>query len=211
LPEAFRACDHGVGDRRRLDRRHAGVEAHDLDVVDGRQPPAQVAQAARRQHQRVAAGDDHLPDLRVGGDVGEGGVQLFRRQVGQPLGPDHLAAEAEPAIDRAGVGGFQQHAVGIAVDDPLDRAVGLVADRIAGLAGAFQQLGLAGHELAGDRVGFVGRIDQRRHVRGDRHGVARRHGLEGRQPLGSDQAGFGQGRGAAEGAGGGHEARDMAD
>ena len=83
-----------------------------------------VGQPARREHQRIAAGQDHLPDRRVGGDVGEGGVQLGGRQRRGLAGPDHLAAEAEAAVDRAGVGHLQQHPVRVAVHDAADRRCG---------------------------------------------------------------------------------------
>ena len=79
------------------------------------------AQAARRQDQRIAAGDDHLPDLGPARDIGERGLKRVGGERAEPLRPDHLAAEAEAAIDRADVDELQQHAVGIAVDDALDR------------------------------------------------------------------------------------------
>ena len=67
---------------------------------------------------------------------------------------------------------LQQHAVGITVDNALDRAVGGVADRV----GQFfrQGIGLAqiGHKLAGDRIMRIGWIDQRRDRRGDRQRIA---------------------------------------
>ena len=204
--------DQLVGDHLRLDGRNAGVEAHHLHVVDPRQPGHHVAQAARRQDEAVAAGDDDLPDVRALGDVGHGGVQRLRRQRAQALGPDHLAAEAEPAVDRAGVVDLQQAAVGIAVDDPLDRRVGEVADRVGGLPRAGRDSSAVGRdELARDRVVRIGGVDQVGHGRRDRHGILRRHPLQRRQALGRDQAGVGQGLGAAKGPGGGHgvEGRHM--
>ena len=53
------------GDPLRRDHRHAGVEAHDLDVIDRAEPRHQRRDAARRSDQGIAAGDDHLPDLRM--------------------------------------------------------------------------------------------------------------------------------------------------
>ena len=51
------------------------------------------------------------------------------------------------------------------------------------------QLALMRHELAGDGVGLIGRLDQGGHVGGDRHRILRRDALKLRQALGRDQAG----------------------
>ena len=63
-------------------------------------------------------------------DVIERGGKRFAREAAAAARPDHLAAEAEPAVDRADMGQLEQHAVGIAMHDPLDRAVRIVGDRI---------------------------------------------------------------------------------
>ena len=52
---------------------------------------------------------------------------------------------------------LEQHAVGIAVHDALDRAVGIVADRIGALLRLRVELGRVRHELARDRIVPVGR------------------------------------------------------
>jgi len=74
--------------------------------------------------------------------------------------PHHFATEAETAIDRADMDGLEQHAVGIAVHDALDRTMGVVADRVGRLLGTDVELGRIGNELARDRVVRIGRIDQ---------------------------------------------------
>ena len=53
-----------VRDPVRLRHRHARMPAQHLDVVDGREGGDEAADAPRRQDQRVAAGQHHLPDLR---------------------------------------------------------------------------------------------------------------------------------------------------
>jgi hypothetical protein len=65
----------------------------------------------------------------MGGEIGQRRVELF---AGQRIaaGADHLAAEAEAAIDRAGMDELEQGTVGIAMHHALDRRMGLVADRI---------------------------------------------------------------------------------
>ncbi len=155
LARALEGFPERLADRIGIDRRDAGVQADDLHMVDAAQPLHDRAEPARREHQRIAAGEDHLPDLRVGGDVAEGNLQRLGRQWLAGHGPDHLAAEAEAAVDGAGVGRLQEHAVRIAVHDPGDRALGLIADRIGQLAGQDLELGLGGDELARDRIGRV--------------------------------------------------------
>jgi hypothetical protein len=88
--------------------------------------------------------------------------------------PDHLATEAKTAIDRADMDGLEQHAIGVAVYDALDRAVGAVTDRIGRLLGTDIELGRVGNELARNRVVWVGRIDQAGDVVRQRQRVARR-------------------------------------
>ena len=66
--------------------------------------------------------------------------------------PDHLTTEAKTAIDRADMDGLEQHAIGVAVHDALDRAVGTVTDRIGCLLGTDIELARVGNELARDRI-----------------------------------------------------------
>ena len=115
------------------------------------------------EHERIAAGEDHLPDLAVGADIVERGIELLARE--RAPAPDHFAAEAKAAIDRADMDGLEQHAVGIAVHDARDRTVRLVADRIGHLLGPRLELSRIGNELARDRVARIGRIDERRRRR----------------------------------------------
>ena len=168
-------------------------------MIDPRQPPHHRLQPPGRQRQRIAAGEDHLPDLGPLGDIGEGGVQGGGIERLGRARSDHLAAEAEPAVGGADVGQFQQHPVGIAVHHPLHRAVASVADGIGVLARRDVQLGRLGQELAGDGVCGIGGVDQVEQGRGHRHGVMRRHPLQRRQPFGVDQAGRRQGLRAAQG------------
>ncbi len=114
----------------------------------------------------------------MGADVVVGRFALPRRQARPAIGPDHLAAKAEPAIDRAGVDELEQHPVGIAVHDPLHRAVRVVADGVGALLRLRHQFRRVGDELARDGViGIVG-VDQVGHRRSDRDGIAGRHLFE---------------------------------
>ena len=194
--EALERPDQRRVDPGRIDHGHAGVEPQNPDMRDRPQRRGDAPEPPGREHERVAAGDHHLPDLVAGGDVGEGGVELGLGQAALPLRADHLAAEAEAAIDRADVERLQQHPVGIAVDDAGDGRVGLVADRVGPLLGRGDEFLGPGDELAADPV--LGAGDQLGHRRGDRHGVARRHPLQRRQSLHGDEAGRGEVAGAAD-------------
>ena len=112
-------------------------------------------------------------------DIGEGLVERRRRKPPSPR-PDHFAAEAEPAIHRAGIDELEQHPVRVAVHDAFDRAVRLVADRVVAFLRFHMQLARIGHELPRDRIVRIGRIDQVGERRRDGDGVARRHALQRR-------------------------------
>ena len=107
-------------------------------------------------------------------DVSERLVERRRRKPAPPR-PDHFAAEAEPAIDGAGIDELEQHPVRVAVHDALDRAVRVVADRVMAFLRLHVQLARIGHELPRDRIVRIGRIDQVGERRRDGDGVARRH------------------------------------
>src|SRR6476660_8379261 len=96
-----------------------------LDVRNGCDPRYHLFEPARREHQRIAASQHDLPHLEMSGDIADRGVELMRRQ-GFGGGADYLAPEAEAAINRADVGELEQHAVGIAVHDAIDRTVRVV-------------------------------------------------------------------------------------
>ncbi len=148
------------------------MKPQDFDVRQRGQTPRQRRQAARRNRERIAAGDDHLPDFLVFGEIGEGRVE--RRVVEDPLRSraDAGAAKTEAAIDRADAGEFEQHAVGIAMDQSLDRLMGAIADRVGVFLGQEPQFVGARQELAAD--GIVWARDQAGDRFRQRDAVARR-------------------------------------
>ncbi len=170
--------------------RHAGVDANDLDVFDGRKRRHYRAQAARRQHQRIAAGKDHLPDRRIVADVIEGAIERRAAKRFGFVGPDPLAAETEAAIDSADMRELQQHAVGIPMHDALNRAVGVVADWVGAFFGPLIEFGGVRHELACDGVVWID--DQIGERWRQRHGIARGNRVEVRASLGRHQTGIRQ-------------------
>ena len=97
---------------------------------DGGELVGRFGEAPRRRGERVAAGEDHLPDVVARSDVGECPIERLRRQRAGPARADRLAAEAEPAIDRTDADELEQHAVRVAMDEALAGRVRLVADRI---------------------------------------------------------------------------------
>ena len=105
-------------------------------------------------------------------DIIERRRQLGRAQA-RALGPDILAAEAEAAIDRAGMMRLQQHAVGIAMDDAFERrkARGRRWDRRSS-SGAVESSAACGTNCRAIGSSAASPVDKRRHVRRDRDGVA---------------------------------------
>ena len=181
-----RQCrDEGGADPPRLGDRHAAVKADHREMRDRLEPANDRSDAARRQQQRVAAGDDDLPDLGMRGDVIEGAAE--RRRLEQPVAPaDLLAAEA----DRADQDRLQQHPVRVAMDQAGQRRPALVADRVGPVVGRGVELGGPRHELRRDRVDRVGRIDQRRHLVGQRDGKFLGDPAQFLRPLRRDEAAF---------------------
>jgi hypothetical protein len=179
------------GDEAGVCHRHAGVDAHSLDMRDGAEGGEDRAEPAGGEHQRVAAREDHLADRGPGADVGVGRLELSLPQH-PAIGADALAAEAEPAIDGAGEQGLEKCAVGVAVDDALHGALRVIADRVGVLVIPHPRLVRVGDVLRGDGVGRVRSVDQPRDMRGDGDGVACRDRGEGFGLLGAHQPGGGE-------------------
>src|SRR5262249_15709931 len=91
---------------------------------------------------------------------------------------DHLATEAEPAVDRADVGELEQRAIGVAMNDATKRAVPPVTDRVGGFLPARVELGCRRHELARGWIVWIGCVDQLGNGRRDRDGVLRGNALQ---------------------------------
>src|SRR5688500_10003937 len=68
----------------------------------------------------------------------------------------------------------------------------MVADRVVALDRPAMKLLRIGEELAGDGIARVVRVDQGRHGRADRHGIAGRNALQLREKLRRDKSGVGQ-------------------
>ncbi len=153
------------------------MKSNHLNMIDAGQSLHDRCNAPRREHERIAPGEDHFPDVRTRGDIGESGVQRLARQRFGPSWPYHLAAETEAAIDRAGVGDLQEHAIRIAVHDPFHRTVRLIPDGVGRLNRQHVQFGRVGRELPGDRIVRIVGVDQCGQGWRDRHRVLRRHAL----------------------------------
>ncbi len=130
------------------------------------------------EDERIAARDDDLADARVRAQIGDrlGEVGAGERPLARQR---EAAAGAVPAVDRAAVGGEEQGAVRVAVDDRPHRPADVLAERIAQIAGRALRLLRCRDRLDADRAGGVGRIDER--------GVVRRHG-HARPPVGEGEA-----------------------
>ena len=76
------------------------------------------------------------------------------------------------------------------MDDAGHRRMQLVTDRVGPVLRVFLQLGGIGHKLRRDRVGRIGRIDQRRHLVGDRDREPLRDKAQFALPLRRDKTAF---------------------
>ena len=168
-----RCSHHFRTDTRGIGNGDTGVDADDLDVIDGGKISHDFGKPSRRQHQGIAAGQDHFPDFIVGPDIVERGLISVLGKRGGFARSDHFAAEAEAAIDRADMHELEQHAVGITMHDAGDRRMCVVADWIGALAWCSHQLLRARNELPRDGIGGIIGIDQRGNVGRHRNRIAR--------------------------------------
>ncbi len=186
---------HGLGHTLRRGHRHAGVPAERLHVGDFCQRLGRLGDAAGRKRQRVAAGQDDLPDRRARPHIVERRGEVGRAQQARAR-TDTFAAKAEPAIDRANRDQFDQYPVGIAMHQSVDRAHCIVADWIVALGGMALKLPPVGNELARDRVVGVAGLNERGERRAEADRIALRDRLELREPLRRSEPRFDEGLGS---------------
>src|SRR5215471_12147361 len=156
-------------DPSRIDYRHPRVKPDDAEMRHLIEGVHDLPKPTRRQKQRVAAGDNHLPDLRALAYVVEGTIERRLIEYGGFLADD-FPTEAKAAIDRAQQNWFQQYSVRITVNDAGNGRPTLVADGVATFLRRCGKLRDVRHKLRRDRVIGVARVDQLGDVVGHRDG-----------------------------------------
>ena len=127
------------------------MPADDREVLDPVQHLHQRPRPAGREHERIAARQDHLGDFGMLADIDRRRRDLGLRHGTVAIGSDHFAAEAEATIDRADAHQLQQHPIGVTMNEPEHRAVGVIADRIGPLDWGDVEFARGGDELPGNR------------------------------------------------------------
>ena len=146
--------------------RHAGADPDDLDVGDLPEAAESRLEQLRRQGQAVTAGDEDVTDLRGPPDVVELRLELAPVEV--LLGvADDPAPGAVAAVARALGRDQEQDPVGVAVDQPGDRAVAILRQRVLHHPGEGAQLRTDRDDLAADRIVRVVGVDEADEVRRD--------------------------------------------
>ena len=119
----------------RVDNRDPRMYANNTQVVDNVQRADGLPKASGRQQERIAPGQNDFPYLRPRPNVVQcrkyflGGQWLF------PLA-DVLPPKTIAAVDWECLEELEQDAIGVAMDDSLDRTKCFVADRVSVLAGS---------------------------------------------------------------------------
>ena len=91
-------------------------------MLDRAQPAEQPVELVVADGQRIAAREQHVADFGVLFEIGQRLFPLAGRElVFAARIADHARARAIAAIGRAGAGGQEQHAVGIAMDQARAR------------------------------------------------------------------------------------------
>ena len=138
-----------------------------------------------------------LPHAGSRADIVERGGKVGRAESALARA-DPFAAKAEAAIDRASRDQLDQHPVGIAMHQPMNRAHRVVADRVVALGGVADELARVGHELPRDRVGGIAGLNQRGQRRRDGDRIAPGDGLKLRESFRAGEPRIDQGSGGGE-------------
>jgi hypothetical protein len=145
---------------------HARADADDLDVGDGPQAAEDHVHQLGGQHHRVAAGEQHVADLRRALDVVDLGVELGPAE-GLRRVADDAAAGAVAAVAGALGGDEHQHPVGVAVDEAGHGGVLVLGQAVFHHRLEGHHLAVGGDDLLADgAVGVVG-VDEAGEVGGD--------------------------------------------
>ena len=148
------------GHAHRAGHRDAGAEADHLYRRDRRDLGEQLLEPGVGEQEGVAARDQHVAHLGVLAQVGDGlaqgrAIELALTAAGEP------APRAVAAVDRAAIGGQEQHAVGIPMHDGRRRAGQVLLQRVRELPGPDQRLVGQRDGLPSNRAERVPPIDQR--------------------------------------------------
>ncbi len=163
---------------------HARADADDLDVGDGPQAAEDHVQQFGGQHHRVAAGEEHVADLRRALDVVDLGVKLGPAE-GLGRVANDAAAGAVAAVAGALGGDEHQHPVGVAVDEARHGGVLVLGQAVFHHRLEGHHLAVGGDDLLADgAVGVVG-VDEAGEVGGD---------VDAEKPLGRKGALLGVGQ-----------------
>src|SRR5215831_8541347 len=119
-------------DAARVRNRNPRVEADYPEMRYLVEGADDLADPARSQQKRVAAGDNHFPDLRALPHIAEGAFQCRSVEHSRFLAHD-LSAKTEAAIDRAQQDRLQQYAVRMTMNNARHRRPTFVANRVGKL------------------------------------------------------------------------------
>ncbi len=142
-----------------------------------------ILQTARRKHQRIAAGQNDFPDFRMIADVVERGMVSAVGESAPCPGPTISRRKQNRQYTAQALTSLSKHAIRVAVHDPFNRAVRVVADRIAILLRRNRKFSRIRNELPRNRVVRIGGINQIGDIGRDRHGIAQGNLFHGPQPV----------------------------
>ena len=146
----------------------ARADAEELDVLDGPQPGEEILELLVAEEQRVAAGEEHVADFRVRGDVINLPVKLRVEVIAAGVAHEPRA-RAIAAVGGAAVRDEEQHAVGVAMDEPGHRRVRVFAAGVGHFPRRGVRLLQAGNHLPADGTVLVLGVNEVEEVRRDGH------------------------------------------
>src|SRR5262245_57196782 len=121
-------------------------------------------------------------------DIIQRALQRFSRESDSFARPDHFAAETKSAINRADMSELEQHAVGIAMDDSIHGAPGIVTDRVGAFTVLVLQFSQIRNKLSRNWIMRVIGMDQLREGLRQRDGIVGGNGVHAGLSFGRNEA-----------------------
>ncbi len=158
----------GGSDPLRADDRGAAADTDDLHVGDLTKLRDDVLELFVRNHERVAAGKQNVPDLGMVPDVLDAALHLAVGHGGVVL-TGEAAPRAVTAVHGALVGHEEEHTVGIPVGETRNGRIGILMQRIKLILRRLIKLQRGGDRLTPYGIIGIVRIYKGEVIRGYRH------------------------------------------
>ena len=130
------------------------------------EPAEETFQTGIGKKERIPAGEEDIADSRCVFEIIDGGIPLGLQLLIRYTGNDPRA-RAVPAVGGAAISHQKKNAIRVAVHQPGDRHVGILATRICHFGGVGERFLDTGDDLPADGAVRVGGVDEVEKMGGD--------------------------------------------